>query len=62
MLLGVVASLCHARLRTRIALGERLLGAIWIVSGLVVVALVISTALQNGDPERPNPQPALTWM
>lgn len=38
----------------KIALAEPLLGAIWIVSGLVVLALTITTALQNGDQERPN--------
>ena len=42
------------------ALGERLLGAIWIVSGLIVLALTIATALQNGDYEHLNPQPALS--
>ncbi len=63
VLFGVVALATSRTAEDRtIALGERVLGAIWIVSGLVVVALVISTALQNGDPERPNPEPALTWM
>ncbi len=33
----------------KIAPAERLLGAIWIVSGLVVLALTMTTAPQNGD-------------
>ena len=50
VLFGVVA-LATSRTAEdpKIALGERLLGAIWIVSGLVVLALTITTALQNGD-------------
>ena len=50
LLFGVVALVTSRTAEDRkIALGERLLGAIWIVSGLVVLALTITTALQNGD-------------
>ena len=50
LLFGVVALAASRTAEDRkIALGERVLGAIWIVSGLVVLALTITTALQNGD-------------
>ncbi len=59
VLFDAVVMSCTAE-DSRIALGERLLGAIWIVSGLIVLALTIATALQNGDYEHLNPQPALS--
>ncbi len=50
VLFGVAALAASRTAEDRkIALGERVLGAIWIVSGLVVLALTITTALQNGD-------------
>ncbi len=50
VLFGVVALVMSRTARDpKIALAERLLGAIWIAPGLVVFALTITTALQNGD-------------